>query len=82
LFGLLIIVTLATFQQLGKEERDEQVFLMNNSRTKIWLEMALKKTVKMPSAHRADVVMQALTLQLEQCFVSFVKNKIRYQNIR
>ncbi len=64
MFVLIIIVTLATFQQLGKEERDEQVFLMNNSRTKIWLEMAHKKTVKMPSADRADVVMQALTLQL------------------
>jgi hypothetical protein len=55
LFGLPIIVTLATFQQLGKYESEKQAFMISKRTTEILLKQALIRAVERPSTPGADL---------------------------
>jgi hypothetical protein len=49
LFGLPIIVTLATFQELGKYESEKQAFMISKRTTEILLKQVLISAVEMQS---------------------------------
>ena len=55
LFGLPIIVTLATFQQLGKYESEKQAIMISKKTTEILLKQALIRAVERPSTPGADL---------------------------